>query len=140
MSAGSLASAWFENYGSIAPRGDATEAFESYQVQPDLNYYFSGSDTWPDALMGLNKAYTLDSSLWKKLEMTPEIMKKMVSSMKGRPSVPILHGFAILDPQGRQIGQWYSVLNIRTVIKMVDEKTVDIYTPIHPPKPEFRDI
>ncbi len=127
-------------YGSLVPRSDVTEAFENYQADPDLNYYFSGSDVWPDALFGLNKAYTLNSPLWRKIEMTPEAMKKLVSGMKARPSSPVLHGFAILDDQGRQIGKWYSILGIQTFIKMENERTVDIHTPINFPKREMNDI
>ena len=132
---GSQALALFEGYGSIVPRSDVTQAFEAYRSDPDLNYYFSGSDVWPDAIIGVNKAYTLDSTFWKKIEATPAVLKNLVSGMKTRPKDPF--GCAILDDKGRQIGVWYSYFGVMTYVKMERERTVDIGTPTNPYRPEL---
>ena len=58
-------------YGTIAPDTNAAKAFESFQISANLNYYISGSDEYPNALMGLNKKYTLDSAFWKKIDPSP---------------------------------------------------------------------
>jgi hypothetical protein len=133
---GSPALALFEGYGSLASRSDVTQAFESNKIDPELNYYFSGSDVWPDAIIGVNKTYTLDSTLWKKIEATPAVLKNLVSGMMSRPKDP--YGSTILDDKGVQIGVWYSYFGVMTYIKMVREKTVDIGTPINPYRPELR--
>jgi hypothetical protein len=134
---GSQALALFENYGTLVPRSDVTQAFDGYRIDPDLNYYFSGAEAWPDAIIGVNKAYTLDSTLWRKIVATPEIFKNLVSGMKSRPSTSALHGYAILDDKGRQIGVWYSMFGVRGYVKMEGERTVDISTPINPIRPEL---
>ncbi len=66
----------FKNWGSIKPDTDATNDFEKFQINANLNYYISGSDVYPTSILGLNKAYTLDTDLWKKIDMTPEIFSQ----------------------------------------------------------------
>ena len=121
----------YKDYGTIVPNKEVTQAFEIYQIDPDLNYYISGPDMFPNAIMGLNKAYTLDNDLWKKIEMTPEVFRNLVGNMQTRASElsRFQHGFAILDDKGRQIGIWYSPLDAGAVIKIQDERTVIIHTP-----------
>ena len=126
---GSKALAWFEGYGSIVPNSDVAGAYESYRADPDLVYYFSGpSNEQPDAIIGINKAYTLDSSLWKKITITPVVFKNLVSGMQSTASEAsqFLHGFAILDDKGMPIGTWYSPLRAPTFVRMAGGKTVDI--------------
>ncbi|MBM4272128.1 MAG: hypothetical protein FJ139_08250 [Deltaproteobacteria bacterium] len=122
---------YFKNYGGIVPNQDATTAFEKYQVDPNLNYYYSGSGVYPNAVMGLNKAYTLDSDLWKKVDMTPQLFREFVTNMQTKALTlgQNQYGFAILDEKGKRIGVWYSLLLVRTVVQMKDNKTVIIHTP-----------
>ena len=123
----------FKNYGSIVPDGRVTDAFDKYQVNPNYNYYYSGSEVYPSAIIGLDKAYALDSDLWKKVDMTPAKLREIVMNMKDKAQtvnfgVPI-HGFAMLDDRGKQIGVWYSILKAKTFLKMKDSNTVIIDTP-----------
>jgi len=115
------------HYGEFVPDGDVTAAFESYQPDPDLGYYISGSEVFPNAIMGLNRAYTLDSTLWKKRTMTPGILRELVTNMQMKD--PILHGFALVDNTGNRIGVWYSLLSATTALWMKDGHTVVILTP-----------
>jgi len=133
----SPALALFEGYGSLVASSEVTQAFDGYRLDSDLNYYFSGAESWPDAMIGLNKAYTLDSTLWRKVATTSESFKNLVSGMKSRPSTMTLFGYAILDDKGKQIGVWYSMFGVRGYVKMVGEKTVDIETPVNPIRPEL---
>jgi hypothetical protein len=125
--------ALYTNYGGIVPNDEARHAFESYRVDPDLNYYFSGSSSIPNALMGLHKSYKLNSEFWRKIELTPDVLRDLVSNMQARAGdiSTFQHGFAILDDKGQQIGIWYSLLDTRTFVKMEGEKTVIINTPPH---------
>ena len=123
--------ALFKDYGRIEQNGEITQSIGRYRVDPDLNYYISGSTSTPNAIMGLQKSYALDSDLWKKIEMTPAVMKNLVSNMQLR-TVGFgarLQGFMILDDKGRQIGILYSLSDVNTFVKMKDEKTVIINTP-----------
>lgn len=126
-------SSFFKNYGKITPDRNAAKAFETYQINPNYNYYISGSDTYPNAIIGLDKAYKLEPDLWKHVEMTPQKLRELVTDMQSKiRSVNIrlsLHGFALFDDKGKQIGIWYSILAATTSLMMKDDRTVIIITP-----------
>ena len=130
--------ALINGYGTLIPDQIAEKNFETYQVNPDMNYYFSGAEAWPDAIIGVNKTYTLGNSLWTKMATTPEVFKNFVSGMKSRPDSPDPRGYAILDDKGKKIGVWYSIFGVRGYVKMEGENTVDIATPINPMRRELR--
>ncbi len=121
-----------KNWGSIRPDTDATNAFEKFQINAKLNYYISGSDVYPTSILGLNKAYTLDTDLWKKIEITPELFSELVTNMQMRLLSCCLEkqvGFAILDDKGKQIGIWYSMLTGSIAVKMKADNKIIIYPP-----------
>jgi hypothetical protein len=123
---------FFRNYGRIDPSGETTRVFEKYQVNPEFRYYMSGSDIYPNALMGLNRSHRLDPrTLWKEVAMTPARMKELVEQMKTKAfdSHQYPHGFEMSDDQGRPIGVWYSILSARTFLHMEENGTVRIDTP-----------
>jgi hypothetical protein len=123
---------FFKNYGRINPNSEATRAFESYQVNADFRYYISGSNLYPNALMGLHRDYRLDpETLWKEVTMTPAKMKEIVEHMKAKADEyrQFQYGFEMSDDKGRPIGVWYSLLTARTSLRMQENGTVRIDTP-----------
>ena len=126
-------SSLFKNYGKITPDSNAAKAFETYQINPNYNYYISGSDVYPHAIIGLDKVYKLEPDLWKQVEMTPKKIRELVTDMQDKVrslSVRLsLHGFAMIDDKGKQVGVWYSILRATTSLKMKDDHTVIIITP-----------
>ena len=44
-------------YGTLVPDQSALKSLEALQIDPDMNYYFSGSDVYPNVIMGLRKEY-----------------------------------------------------------------------------------
>lgn len=122
----------FRNYGRINPSNEATRAFESHQVNADYRYYISGSELYPNALMGLHRDYRLDpETLWKEVTMTPKRMKEIVENMKTKAAEYRLfqYGFEMSDDKGRPIGVWYSILTVTTFLRMQENGTVRIDTP-----------
>ena len=120
-----------KNYGKFVPDADVTAAFNKAEISPDLNYYITGSDIYPRSVLGLNKAYILDSNLWKEVEFKTEELKQLTSRMQIRAMQcrRSQFGFAILDDQGKQIGIWYSILVPGISIKMLADQKVIIYPP-----------
>jgi hypothetical protein len=119
-------------YGLIDPSSEATLAFDSYSVNPTYRYYISGSDVYPNALIGLSRDYHLDpETLWKEVEMTPNLMKEIVDHMKARASqlMQFPQGFNLVDDKGRVIGSWYSIITARTFVQMKKDGIVSIETP-----------
>ena len=118
--------------GRIDSSREVTLAFESYSVNPTYRYYISGSDVYPNALIGLSRDYHLDpETLWKEVQMTPKEMKEIVDHMKARASqlMQFPQGFNLVDDQGRVIGVWYSIITARTFVQMKKDGIVRIDTP-----------
>lgn len=126
-------SSLYKNYGNITPDREATKDFETFQINSNYHYYISGSDSHPNVILGLDKAYNLEPDLWKRVDMTPPKLHELVTDMQRKVrSLDIrlaLHGFAVIDDKGKQIGTWYSILAARTFITMKDERTAIIITP-----------
>jgi len=120
-----------QDFGRFSPDREVSQAFERYQVNPGMNYYISGSEVHPNALMGLDKNYVLESTLWKRVEMTPARLKEIVTDMKSKTSTihQSLFGFSLIDPQGKPVGIWYSILSARTAFQMKENNQVMILTP-----------
>ena len=132
MAAAACTAPLFRNYGQISINGETTKAFENYRVNSELRYYISGSDLYPNALMGLHRDYRLDpKTLWKEVVMTPEKMKEIVENMKTKAfeSRQFPHGFELHNEKGQAIGVWYSILSARTFLHMEENGTVRINTP-----------
>jgi hypothetical protein len=122
----------FRNYGRFNPSDEAMQAFATYQVNKDFRYYISGSDLYPNALMGLRRSHRLDpETLWKEVQMTPEKMKEIVEHMntKAENQREYQKGVELLDNNGRPIGVWYSLARARTFLHIREDGTVRIDTP-----------
>jgi hypothetical protein len=118
-------------YGNLRPSGEAAAAYEAFRVNPGLNYYLSGSDLYPNALMGVDNAWVLISDLWKKRDLSPEGMKELVQGMqaKAMESLATLSGFDVLDDRGRIIGNWLSLPGLCVTVRITGENRVEISTP-----------
>ena len=131
MAVNSEAAEFFKNYGEIRPSVEATGVFENYKILPDYRYYVSGPDLYPNALIALDRAYALDSDLWKERKLTSVEMKELIGDMQSKALVvgETLHGYDILDNGGKKIGLWYSILRARTYVKMEGDGRAVIATP-----------
>ncbi|MFH2218455.1 MAG: hypothetical protein ABII68_02195 [Pseudomonadota bacterium] len=119
-----------ENYGILKPSLEVDRMFVKLQVLPDHKYYYSGPDAIPDAIIGIHNSYTLDSRLWKPVDLTPEQIKKWLSWMTGDLYTTITnYGWYILDPSGKRVGVWFSPFYY-TTIKMGEGNHIAVYTPI----------
>ncbi|MBN2515764.1 MAG: hypothetical protein JXC33_06990 [Deltaproteobacteria bacterium] len=137
-----------KGYGTIRPNKAVTQAFESYAVKPDHVYYVSGSESHPTAIIAIDKRYTLETDLWKRRVVDPDkasypkdapyplgikfTLRYYVDGMQHMAHSEqyfSLTGFDILDDKGNDIGDWYSLLNAKTVIRMLGENRVSATPP-----------
>ncbi len=130
----------FGRYGKIAPDGVATQSFESCSVDGNLDYYASGPDLYPNAIIGIDRRYELVSDLWKKREFTPDDLKILVQNMQSKAweHGSMMRGFNILDDMGNDIGDAYSILSVIMPVKMIDGNKVIVYTPPLDPYEKFK--
>ena len=117
-----------ENSGSLKLSSEVSQIFQTYQVLPQYRYYITGSVTRPHAIMGIDRNYTFDSSLWQAAaDLTPAQLKKWVDQMLGfKPATRTL-GAYILDPGGERVGIWYSPYPDVPVQVYPDKRIVIIY-------------
>ncbi|HPC04847.1 MAG TPA: hypothetical protein PKY58_02435 [Syntrophales bacterium] len=122
--------AFLNQYGSLSPSSKATALFETYQIVDGYRYYTSGAEDRPRGIIGIRKEYTLRSSLWKEMPADKEVLERSVRGLRdgARDMREFPAGSEILEPDGTLIGYWYSDKKA-TVIKMIGEKSVEIYPP-----------
>lgn len=119
-------------FGSIVPDEAAGKSFESFRMDPTMNYYYSGPDAHPNVIIGLKKSYELDNDLWKPIEPNAKLFKSLVTGMqeKAKKYGMFQYGFVMTDAQGKPLGVWYSILDIKTkLLKMGAGNKVVVYTP-----------
>ncbi len=118
-------------YGTLRPSKKATADYESFLVNPELRYYISGPDLYPNAVMGMARVWALDSDLWKQRDLESKGMRELVVNMQANAgqSLASLHGFDILDDKGSRIGTWYSLPGLDVMIRITGENRVIVSTP-----------
>jgi len=117
-------------FGTITTSRDAGILFESLTVLPDYQYYYSGSDAKPDAIIGIRNGYLLATRYWKPVRLTPDRLDSWIDSMAEHRGYTLgINGGIILDSVGEKIGIWYSPFD-RTRVRMVGKSTVSVFPPI----------
>lgn len=120
-------------YGNFVYDEAVDEIFEAPTVLPQHNYYFSGPESRPRAIIAIDNGYTLASKLWKPVAMTTAQLNRWVKDPSRRALLfPYTFGRIIQDDKGRRVGVWYSLYDYRefATILMLDETTVQVSTPI----------
>jgi hypothetical protein len=121
-----------ENYGMLKPSESATASFESYSQAPDLDYYYSGPESHPLAIIGVEKKFRFDSAKhWMKIGPGQDSLKRLTESMQSRAQQlnQNLRGFEMVDQRGERIGEWYSAVGAQAVIKRTGIDSVDVWPP-----------
>ena len=117
------------NYGRLRLSKEVDKTFEDAVILPDHKYYYSGGDTRPRAILAIHNSYELQTSLWKEVDLDPEQLRKWILFMTEFRGYNFrTFGSRVLDPEGKQVGIWYSAWN-RTPVKMLGENKVAVYPP-----------
>jgi len=119
------------NYGRMERSQEINAAFESYQVLPDYNYYYTGGQNNPKAIMGIHKDYTLKTSSWTSMgPIKSDTLKDRVDGMTDQLGQGLkTYGWVIFSPNGEKVGVWYSMLD-RTSVKFGDNKEIFVSQPV----------
>ena len=120
-----MLTACMNQYGRFALDPQVGKAFQTGLIQPELQYYYSGRDTMPYAIIGIDRGYRVPSRYWVPFDPQPEQLKKMSGNVyRGLRDNP--YGAIILDPAGSVIGVWYANLYSRSVKVDPQKRTVQI--------------
>ena len=121
------------NQGILRLSGEINDMFETHQVKDEYNYYYTGRDARPDAILGVDKKYKLRSSLWKPVELTSGQLGQWIDMMTDHRGFSIrTYGAEVLGPGNEPIGIWYSPWSWTTV-RLVGNDEVVIHTPTGEP-------
>jgi hypothetical protein len=109
---GIVAACSMANIGAMRNSSEVTQQFEKLEARPNYRYWYLNQENSPYAVVGLEREYRLDDDpMWQAVAADSTTFRKVVGLVQSFP-LPNSYtsGFAIMDPQGRQIGVWYSSL------------------------------
>lgn len=100
------------NRGGLRNSREVGRAFETLHVYPDHRYWYYHLENSPYAVVGLAAPYRLEGKLWTEVDPESKTFEKVVGLVQNFPvRGAFTYGAYILDPQGQQIGVWYSSMN-----------------------------
>jgi hypothetical protein len=120
-----------KKYGTFHLDRELDQMFLSYQVLPDYNYYTSGGYNKPNAILGVHKDYQMVTDFWVSIpNVNSAQIEKWIRTIDPEDIGPGNNYLAyyILDPEGKQVGFWYSIQNY-TVVKFLEENKIEVYPP-----------
>jgi hypothetical protein len=94
-------------YGRIQSDNEITELFETQQILTDHTYYYHGFQAIPYVIVGIDNQYTLRSSIWQRVKLTPVLLKQLTVRMQSVYS-GLPQGARITGPNDERLGIWYS--------------------------------
>jgi hypothetical protein len=116
----------------LKPSDAVTENFQSNRAVPDLDYWFSGPESQPLAIIGVEKRLRFDSAKhWMKVGSGEESLQRLTEGMKSRanPMNRNIRGFEMVDERGERVGEWYSAVGVQAVIKRTGIDSVEVWPP-----------
>lgn len=118
------------NYGTFKRDRALEQAFQEERPPDNYHYYANGRENIPDAIIGIDPAYTLMSKFWRELDFeagqVAELAGKLFPYRLDKPAA-----YTILSPDGRVIGVYYSTLNWPAV-KIGENNQIWIYPSTEP--------
>lgn len=105
------------NRGGLRISREASRAFETFHVYPNHRYWYYNQENSPYAVVGLASPYRIEDINWREVDPGTKTFEKVVGLVEDFPATgSFTYGAFILDPQGKQIGVWYSSLSAGVVV------------------------
>lgn len=104
------------------------------QLDPELNYYFSGKeDRVPNVIIGLDKKYTLQSNHWLPVINEKQQIPMWIATIdspkfRSRQFYYPYTGFTINAPDGTRAGFWYGEYT-RGKIAFIEPNIIEMFPP-----------
>ncbi len=105
------------NRGGLRNSREVGRAFATLHVYPDHRYWYYYLENNPYAVIGLETPYRIEDINWTEVDPNSKTFEKVVGLVESFPAPgAYTYGAFILDPQGRQIGVWYSSLSAGIIV------------------------
>jgi hypothetical protein len=119
MATGLLTACTSTKIGGVHSSREVTEQFEKLAALPNYRYWYLNQENNPFGVVGLEREYRLDEDpTWQAVAPDSETFRKVVGLVQSFPMPgSFTSGFTITDPEGRQIGHWYSSLSAGIIVE-----------------------
>jgi hypothetical protein len=121
--------------GRLQSSPEVTEAFKKSRILANHQYYVSGFQRIPYAIIAVDNNYQLRTGYWKPIDIDSTALSHMIYRMEYVYSLNP-RGAWILDSEGNRLGVWYSS-QYQTTVKR--DKN-DGITVVNPDPPDLRGI
>lgn len=120
-----------ENTAFFKEDSELTYRFESAQILTDYQYYYSGPEAEPFAILGIRRDYQFEKGLWKKIDLTESQLKRWMDRIDNphREARHRYYGSYIVDRGGDRVGIWYALTTRVTTIIKPEEKWITVHIP-----------
>jgi hypothetical protein len=118
-----VACAGYGGYAQVRHDADITRAFEAGNPPQAYRYYFLGWENRPNAILGLDRRYTLTSRFWKPVETADASLMQLAAATYDSPSTDPF-GSRVVDAEGNVIGVLYTAALMASV--KVNPETLEV--------------
>jgi hypothetical protein len=121
--------------GRLETSPEASRLFESNQILPNHQYYISGFQRIPYAIIAVDNNFQLRSRRWQPIDMDSTALNQLIYRMDHVYSLNP-RGAWILDHDGNRLGAWYSS-QYQTKVKREKDNQIVV---VNPDPPDLRGI
>lgn len=118
------------DYGRLRHSPEITQLFNAHEQLPNYRYYYNGRTSVPWAIIGIRHPYEQISRFWMPIDSDTGQFGLLVDNVPV-PGEYAPQGALILDPDGEQIGVWFSIWS-STTVEMKGPNQVNVYSPYSP--------
>ena len=108
---------------NLLPSPDVAAKFKNYEMIPDYSYYHYsvGFFRRTYAIIGLGPPYSVDSNLWRRIDANEGLKPFVDNAIWVTNDAP--RGFVVTNPQGLEVGVWYSSI-FGSSVRFTDDNRV----------------
>ncbi len=121
--------------GRLQNSPQVTEVFKGSRILPDHQYYISGFQRVPYAIIAVDNIYQLRDGHWEPIDLDSTALSQLIYRMEQVYSLNP-RGAWILDQAGNRLGVWYSS-QYQTLVKREKDNRIVV---VSPEPPDLRGI
>lgn len=111
------------------------EQYREKLLPEQFSYFYCGRENLPDAVVGIDPAYTFETKLWFPVKSGPDLYRKIDHLSDLEPGQNRMYAKAIIGPAGNTIGAWFSFYYSTGMIVDHVNHRIQVFNPY---KPESR--
>jgi hypothetical protein len=117
-------------YGRLENSAEVTQVFKNGEILSNHQYYVSGFQRVPYAIIAIDSNYQLRTGRWQPLDLDSTTLNQIVYRMDFVYSLTP-RGAWILDHEGHRLGVWYSA-QFQTTVKRGKNNQIMVVSPEPP--------